>query len=172
MNPISAALSIVPSWVWAILVAALVATTGIQTIRVSDLKAEVARVERAHDNTKLKYAEAARKAEAEARAAEQTLREQVDQLRKVKQDEINALRRDVRNLRGRLSDLPARPASDPGAEAASFGQAPLDCPGPILYRDTAEALVDEAERADVIRLELKACYASWDWARTITGAGQ
>lgn len=170
MNPFTALLSLVPSWVWAALVAALTATTGIQAIRISGLKADVAQEQRAHQDTKLQYAEKARQAEADARQKEFELTEAIDQQRKVKDNEISNLRRDVRNLRDRVSHLATRPASDPGAEAASFGQAPVGCPGPVLYRDTAEALIDEAERADVIRIELKACYAAWDKARDATGS--
>lgn len=170
MNPINAALSLIPAWIWALACAVLMATVGIQAVQISGLETEIAQERLAHKSTRLEYADKARHAEAEARQKEFELAAAIDQQRKVKDDEISNLRRDVRNLRGRLSDLSTRPASDPGAEAASFGQAPVGCPGPVLYRDTAEALVDEAERADVIRIELKACYGAWDKARDATGS--
>ena len=170
MNPINALFGLVPSWVWAALVSVLAATVGIQAVRISGLKADVAQEQLEHKSTRLKYADEARKAEADARQKEFELATAIDQQRKVKDDEISNLRRDVRNLRGRLSDLSTRPTGDSGAPTASFGQAPVGCPGPVLYRDTAEALVDEAERADVIRIELKACYGAWDKARDATGS--
>lgn len=169
MNPVNALLGIVPSWVWALLVTTLTATTGIQAVRISGLKADIATEQNAHSNTKLQYADAARKAEAEARQKEADLNEAIAQQRKAKDNEIASLRIAVRNLRDSVSYLPARPSGDSGAATASFGPAAPGGAGPILYRDTAEALIDEAERADVIRINLKACYAAWDKARHATG---
>lgn len=154
---------------YAIVVALLLAFGVTQELRIGGYKTKVAAEQKAHAETGLKYANAAVAAQREARQKEAELQEFADRLRRTKDAEINSLRIDVRNLRERLSNLPTRPASDPGAATASFGQAPINCPGPILYRDTAEALADEAERADLIRIELKACYSAWDKARQLGG---
>lgn len=169
MTAIAALLEIVPGWVWAILVALLLVLGVTQESRIGIYKTKVAAEQKAHADTKLAYANAAVAAQASARQKEAELQEFADRLRRTKDAEINSLRIDVRNLRERLSNLPTRPAGDPGTATASFGQAPVNCPGPILYRDTAEALADEAERADLIRIELKACYSAWDKARQIVG---
>ena len=168
MIAIAALLDVVPGWVYALIIAALLALGVTQELRVGAYKIQVASEKQSHADTKRQYAEAAAKGQADARRKEQDLQSAIDAQRETKNAEINMLRADVRNLRERLSHLPARPAGDPGAATASFGQAPASCPGPILYLDTAEALADEAERADLIRINLKACYFAWDKARELT----
>jgi hypothetical protein len=168
MTAIAALLDVVPGWIYALIIAALLALGVTQELRVGAYKIQVAHEQQAHADTKMQYAEAAAKGQADARRKEKDLQSAIDRQREAKDAEINMLRTDVRDLRQRLSHLPTRPAGDPGAATASFGQAPASCPGPILYLDTAEALADEAERADLIRINLKACYSAWDQARALT----
>lgn len=168
MTAIAALLNLIPGWVWAIIVASLVALGVTQELRIGAYRIQVAHEQQSHAQTQRQYAEAAAKGEADARKKEKELQDAIDRQRGAKDAEINRLRADVRALRERLSHLPDRPAGDPGAATAGFGQAPVNCPGPILYRDTAEALADEAERADLIRINLQACYAAWEKARELT----
>lgn len=170
MGAIAGLLNLVPSWVYAIVIAALLALGAGQAVHIAALKGSVATERAAHEKTKAEYTAKALAAEHDAREREQDLRSYVEKLKEQKDAQIDSLSADVRDLRKRLSYLPARPAGDPGAENAGFGQAPSGCPGPILYRDTAEALADEAERADVIRFSLKACYAAWDHAKELMDA--
>ena len=167
MTAIAALLDLVPGWIWAIVVAVMLALGVTQSMHVGLLKSQLAGERQAHADTKFKYSEAARVAEVEARKRESDLQAFADQLRKTKDAQIAALRSDVRALRDSLSNLPTRPAGDPGAATAGFGQAAPGCAGPVLYRDTAEALAGEAERADLIRLNLKACYSAWDAAAEV-----
>lgn len=171
MKAIAALLDIIPGWIYAIALSCVLAVCVTQEMRVGAYKARLSAEQKAHADTKLSYANALAAAQAQARATEAEIRGSIDQLRKTKDAQITALRADVRTLRERLSDLSARPAGDTGP-AASFGQAPQGCPGPILYRDTAEALADEAERADLIRINLQACYAAWDAARDSINGSQ
>lgn len=169
MKAILALLDIVPGWLWALICAGLLATTTVQSIHLAAQRVQVAQTQGQIAEIQRQYALAAEQAQAQARQTESDLRAAADKLRSEKDAQIDRLRADVRALRRRLPDLPARPASDPGARDATFGQAPPGSPGPIVYRDTAEALFDEAERADRIRIELKACYAAYDKARELIG---
>lgn len=168
---ITSILGLVPGWVYAIAVAALSLGLVVSNAQLQSAKSDLLAEKLEHSKTKESYAQAARVAEATARQKERDLQLAADENRKAKDAEISALRRDVRNLRDRLSDLPVRPASDTGAPA-SFGKASAGCPGPVVYRDTAEALVDEAERADTVRIALQACYRAYDAARSATGSNQ
>ena len=167
MKAIAALFDLVPGWLWAVALAAVLGLSVTQEVRVAHCKAQLAGEKQAHAETRRQYAEAAAQAQAETRKREQDLRDSIDAQRRAKDVEIKRLRADVLDLRERLSNLPARPAGDSGAKDASFGQAAPGCAGPVLYRDTAEALAAEAERGDLIRIELKACYAAWDKAREL-----
>lgn len=174
MKALLALLDVVPSWVWAALLAVCLATGVAQQLRIAGLKVDVAHQKAqtaaeqgAHAQTRAQYATALAQAQAEARGQEQKLRESMDSLQRSKDREIAKLGADVRDLRGRLSDLPTRPAGSPGAATAAFDPPAQGSDGPILYRDTAQALADEAGRADRIRIELMACYDAWDKAREI-----
>ena len=168
MTAIAAIFNIVPGWVYGIVLALMLAVGVTQELRISTFKVEVAAAKQASATQRLDYEQRARSAEAEARSREFDLHSFIDKLEATKNAEINTLNTDLRTLRKRLSDLPTRPAGDPGAKDASFGQATQGCAGPVLYRDTAEALADEAGRADLIRINLQACYSAWDKASEIT----
>lgn len=155
---------LVPSWVYAAAIAALLVVAGLQRIETANLEVRLATAKKEISEQRESY-QAVLNAEIEkSRAKERTLNDKIAKTQEAKNAEINTLRTDVRDLRGRLSYLSTRPTSTPGGEAATFAQAPAGCPGPVLYRDTAEALADEAERADLIRIELRACYRQWDQA--------
>lgn len=174
MKALLALLDVVPSWLWAAAVAICVATGVAQQVRIAGLnadvayqKAQAAAEKGAHAQTREQYATALAQAQVEARSKEQKLRESMDGLQRSKDREIAKLGADVRDLRDRLSDLPTRPAGSSGAATAAFDPPAQGSDGPILYRDTAQALADEAGRADRIRIELMACYDAWDKAREI-----
>lgn len=158
---------VLPGWVYALIIAALVAMGGVELVHVAALQAEVSTSKAEIDRIVAEASTKALEAERIARSKEQQLRGFTDQLREQTDAQITSLRADVVGLRKRLSYLPARPAGDPAAASAGFGQAAKGCAGPILYRDTAEALADEAARADVMRINLGACYDAWDRAKEI-----
>ncbi len=163
---------VLPGWVYGLIIATLLTISGVQLIHVAALKAELAQSKSEFDRMTSEYIGKALESERVARDKEQQLRGFTDKLREQTDAQINSLTADVTALRKRLSYLPTRPAGDPGSANASFGQAAKGCAGPILYRDTAEALADEAQRADVIRINLGACYDAWDRAKEIMEAGK
>lgn len=166
MRVINALLNSVPGCVYAAIIAVLFGSLSLSIMLLSGAKLQYAKEKAAHEATKARYAESSRLAMQVARESEHQLAKAAEQIRKNKDEEIASLNRTVRDLRDRLSHLSNRPASDPNPPA-SFGTAPEGCPGPVLYRDTAQALADEAERADTIRINLIQCYAQYERAREV-----
>lgn len=177
MKAILSLLDLIPSWVWALMVVCLSATLGASQMHVGVLKHSVNAAKAETAEVKQQFAEyreaqAAQRAkdEAEARKREKDLQTAADQLRNRKDVEIARLRDDVRNLRYGLQYLPTRPAISASPSTAGTGQAGSVCPGPVLYRETGEELVSEAERAETIRLELLRVYELYDRVREKLGA--
>jgi hypothetical protein len=77
----------------------------------------------------------------------------VDQIRKTKDDQINAINNQLVDA---ISELRSRPSR---AQQASNGQG---CTGRSLSAEDAEFLVREAARADEIRAGLESCYRQYD----------
>lgn len=163
MKAITALLDIVPGWMYAIGIAALLALGAGQAMHVSSLKGDVAKAKQATAQVKTEFAEYRAAAETQRaedettqRKREQDLQAQADKLRSVKNAEINRLRADVRDLRYGLQHLPVRlSAGTPsgGASAPSQGGAPGQvCDRGVIYRETAADLAAESERAETIRL--------------------
>jgi len=173
-------LELVPRWVLAALVAVMVVIGFVQTLTISDLRVSLAdnkvvsEALRA-DIEKLQADAAKQRAidEAAARKRERELVQFYDQQEKAKDEQIDRLRADVRNLRSGLQHLPARPSAtgqDVGArdQAAAAQATAQQCDKPVLYREDGSLLVDEAERAETIRLELLRVYELYDKAREVT----
>lgn len=167
---VGAVLDGVPGWLWALAVTALIGTNlvGVSQIaklevRLANAKTQVAEervktgeVKDEFKQYKLDQAEQRIADEADARKRERDLQAQADKLRSQKDAEINRLRTDVRDLRYGLHTLPTRPALSGagGAGAAASGdQAAGQCGAAVLYREDGELLVDEAGRAEEIRIE-------------------
>ena len=81
---------------------------------------------------------------------------QTDQIRKDKNEQINAINA---KLFATLNELRSRPSR---TEAASNGQGFTGRTGLSLFAEDSAFLVGEAARADKLRIELKACYAQYD----------
>lgn len=172
-------LDLVPSWVWAILVAFMVAVGFVQTLTIADLRLSLADSKGVSESLradieKLQGDAAKQRAmdEAAARKRERELVQFYDQQEKAKDEQINRLRADVRNLRGGLRSLPARPSAavqvgSAGSPAPADQATPAKCDGPVIYREDGELLVDEAERAETIRIELNRVYELYDKARAV-----
>lgn len=179
MNAISALCDVVPGWVWALIVAALLATGAAQQMHVATLKAQVHEQKALVANERAKFtgallelSQAKAAAEKDARDREAGLQAAADKLREDKDAQINRLRADVRDLRYGLQYLPSRPSGiviGKTPETSLTGEAGQVCPGPILYRETGEDLVSEAERADTIRIELIRLYDLYDRVREVIG---
>jgi len=91
------------------------------------------------------------------RDKETELQRNMDKLRMEKNNELARLNTTVRSLTASLHSRPERPSAPAVPEVASAGDAGGWCSGPQLYREDAELAISEAERADTIRIALKAC---------------
>lgn len=143
-------LDLVPSWVYAAAIAVLTLALGVNTVRMYRAKAELAQY-------RAEVADNTRKAEAEARAKEQSMRKQADRIiheQTKKQTELAARAADTSaaldSLRNENERLNARPApTDPGAAAiAREARTARELLGACAERYTAvardvEGLVDQ-----------------------------
>ncbi len=170
LKAIGAMLDMVPGWIWALVCAGLLATNAASLSQntklqlavkhekalVADQKTKTAELQSEFDTYKRKQAEQRADDEAAARKRERDLQAAADNMRSQKDAEIKRLRADVRDLRYGLHTLPARPAlsgAGGAGAAASSDQAAGQCGAAILYREDGELLVDEAGRAEEIRIE-------------------
>jgi sRNA-binding protein len=88
------------------------------------------------------------------RTKEAELQANMDKLRTEKNRETAKLQRTVAALTDSLRDRPERPAVPASTSAGDAGRG---CTGAELYREDAELVVAESERAEIIRITLKKC---------------
>jgi len=124
-----------------------------------------AEVQQAWDKEKAEqYAQYA-KAQEEARAKEQELQANADQLRKEKDAEIRNINARANALSNSLQQRQTRPTETSSLpSSSSSGQG--GCTPRQLYRESAEDFVKIAIEADNLRLALKQCYAQYDSIRS------
>ena len=123
-----------------------------------------AEVQQAWDKEKAEqYAQYA-KAQEEARAKEQELQANADQLRKEKDAEIRNITARANALSNSLQQRQTRP-SETSSLPSSSGTRPTSCSGKELYREDGEFLVRVAREADELRSALKQCYTQYEALR-------
>ena len=123
MGALAAAFDLVPGWLYAILVAVLLAVSGTSYVRMKNVQA-------AFSSYKEQVAEATRQAEADARAKERALQEEIGKVAKTAQARESIFNSRLattvvvsRELRDQIAILNARPAAPDTATAACFGEA-------------------------------------------------
>lgn len=164
---------LVPGWIYAAAIAAMLAVGCSYT---SGLKVEIAHAEKAASAIQAQLegerAAAAKRASEESEAArkrEKKLQDEADAARKADQNEI---RRIAAQRDRALDELRKRPSRHTGAATTGVpanpgpGSAPAGCTGAQLYREDGEFLVRESARAEIVRKALKSCYAAVDRARS------
>ena len=157
-------LRMVPAPVWVVAVLILSSLCAWQEIRIAGYRVEAEAAEMKLAKTQIQFNRERMDAIQATRAHETALQAAADKARIQRDDQINRLRADVRSLRDRVQYLPARPAEP---QASSAGEVARECDGPVLYREVGQELVNEAERADTIRIELLRVYQLWDEARQL-----
>jgi len=164
---INAALGLVPGWVWAATVAALLATncaTGYQRDsarqQLDGLRLQVAEAEQQRSET-------ARLAEAGYRARERTHAASIQATTQKAAHEKRLLAADLQRTLASLHNRPERPAAAGGAVPESAAGA-VACTGASLFAPDARFLVGRAAQADELRAELRECQAAYDAAVTLT----
>ena len=158
MTAIFGLLNILPGWLWAVITAGALATSCVQTTRVSMVKSELSTL-------KAQHAEAARAAEASARSKEQAAAATIAQTEKEARDAQKRLSADLAVALDSLRKRPARPSG--GDVPASAGN-PVGCTGASLFAEDASAALREAARADLVRTELARCQAAYNEAVKLT----
>lgn len=139
--------------------------------KLAKVSLELSRERQEFANAYAQASESYAQLEAQFRATEQRLQAQAAQARRERDAQVAAARLAADSLRDRLrvyTDAPIA-AGDYSLTASAAAARPF-APGSVgaLIRDqasgTAGRLIDEAERADTIRLELMRCYAVYDAA--------
>ncbi|HEV6964631.1 MAG TPA: hypothetical protein VK305_04385 [Roseateles sp.] len=144
----------------------LAALLGWQTVRLSDEQAAHAKTHLACEAGKRQAADQLAALTADARRKENDLRAAADNTRRKSDEAIAAIARQRDAIAQRLrnqakpaaAQLPGAPAPAGAEEVAPRGDGP-ELPGPI------RAGLDEAARAEVIRVELLGCYEAYDAAQ-------
>lgn len=142
-----------------LMLAAAVLTNCNTSRRLDQSKLEMA-------ETRERYAEAARMAEAAIRNAERTHTEEISAIQQKADHEKSVLAADVARLTDSLRNRPERPAAGSPVPTSPADQ--VACTGARLYREDATAALREAARADSIRLQLDACQKAFDSAVKLT----
>lgn len=137
-----------------VLCGVLLALLGVQQVCIDHAHAEVA-------SLREQYAEAARKAEADARATEHKWQEQANETTKAKDEQILNINARLDDALGELRNRPSRPTGDvPSTSSTSKGAT-----GAGIYAEDAAVVIREAARADRLRSALAACYSQYDSLR-------
>ena len=111
------------------------------------------------------HAEAARAAEASARAKEQAAATTLATIEQKASDEKKRLSADLAAAYRELRNRPERPSG--GDVSKSTGNS-LGCTGAGLFAEDAGAALREAARADSVRLQLEACRKAYESAVKLT----
>jgi hypothetical protein len=123
-----------------------------------------AEVQQAWDKEKAEqYAQYA-KAQEEARAKEQALQANADQLRKEKDAEIRNITARATALSNSLQQRQTRP-TETSSLSSSSGARSSGCTARELFREDAEVAVRFAREADELRTALTQCYAQYEALR-------
>lgn len=158
---------VVPSWLWCCACGVLLVGLSLTSHRLDAERL-------AHQTTKTDHAIQVAAAESERlalseqyRAAEQSLQATINQTRKDADAKITTARATADGLRERLRKYTTTSYGlmPPAGGLAGTGQAPGINHSTVVLGTLGAEDVSEAERAEVIRLDLLACYASYDAAR-------
>jgi hypothetical protein len=154
-------MKLIPTWVYAVVFAALLAAIGVQTVRVAGLKTDIANMKATHAGALAKQSDQRAENERIARDKERKLTQDAANFAQEKQDEINRIESERDAALASLRNRPERPTAVTG----SLPGAPADCKGATgaeLFRSDAEFLTREAARADKLRTALDQCYRQYD----------
>lgn len=165
----SALFALVPRWVYAAIIATLAATSCKLTVDLGSVKLELEKAKVAHQFERANAAVVLAQAQYRARQAEQNLVEATVQIREETHAQLAASTAAADDLRRRLRASAANAATAAlvsGAAQAAATQPPgaVDV-GAQLPERAGSDLVSLAERADVLRAELNACYRTYEAAR-------
>lgn len=154
MTAILGLFKLIPSWLYAAVIAGLLATNCTTLHRLDTAKLDLS-------DLKAQHAEAARTAEASARAKEQAAAETLATIEQKARNDQKRLSADLAAALRELRDRPERPS---GGDVSKSPANPVGCTGAQLYKPDAAFLVGESARADGLRIALARCQAAYDEA--------
>lgn len=158
MSALLGLFKLIPSWLYAAVIAGLLATNCATLHRLDTAKLDLA-------DLKAKHAEAARAAEASARAKEQAAAETLATIEQKARNDQKRLSADLAAALRELRDRPERPS---GSDLSKGAANPVGCTGAQLYKPDAAFLIGESSRADGLRIALARCQAAYDQAVKLT----
>jgi hypothetical protein len=158
MTAVLGLFKLIPSWLYAVAIAGLLATNCTTMHRLDAAKLDLS-------DLKAQYAEAARAAEASARAKEQAAATTLATIEQKARDEQKRLSADLAAAHRELRNRPERPGSGDVPKSPAGG---VGCTGAGLFKPDAEFLVGHAARANKLRIDLAACQARYDAAVKLT----
>lgn len=146
---------------------------GKQVLKVQALRVELADLKASHAEDARKQATAYAKLQSDSRKTERELQGQINRIEGERDDQIASATVAASELLKRLRAAQTGTATAPagGASAATGATAFAQGSHGAVLRGEAEALVREAERADILRAGLAACYAAFDKARAALKGG-
>lgn len=158
MSALLGLFGLIPGWLYAAAIAALMATNCTTLHRLDSAKVELS-------DLKAQHAEAARSAEASARSKEQAAAATLAQTEKEARDAQKRLSADLAVALDSLRKRPKRPS---GGDVPKSAGNDVACTGASLHAEDAEFSIREAARADGLRLQLETCKAKYDQAVKLT----
>lgn len=158
MSAILGLFNLLPGWLYAALLAAAMATNCTTMHRLDSAKLDLS-------DLKAQHAEAARAAEASARAKEQAAATTLATVEKDSRDAQKRLSADLAAAHRELRNRPERPS---GGDVSKGPGNSLGCTGAGLFAEDAGAALREAARADSVRLQLEACRKAYESAVKLT----
>lgn len=158
MTAILGLFKFIPSWLYAAAIAGLLATNCTTLHRLDTAKLDLSDI-------KAQHAEAARAAEASARAKEQAAATTLATIEQKASNEQKRLSADLAAAHRELRNRPERPR---GGDVSKSPSNSLGCTGAGLFAEDAGVALREAARADSVRLQLEACQAKYDAAVKLT----
>jgi len=165
---LNAALGLVPSWVYAAAVAALVATNCTTTLRLEQTRAVAAQAKADQARAEQQRAETARQAEADARERERSHAQALQTITQKAAHEKATLDRRAAALADSLRNRPERATGAAGGAVPEGGTDAVGCTGAGLARPDGEFLVRYAADAARLQSDFQTCQAALDAAVKLT----
>ena len=144
--------------------AAAMGLAGVQTIRLANAETRFAEYEAYVAKTNRERVEAFAVDLSAARAAETKLRDQIDDNKRKKDEELAAINGRLRVALDGLRNRPTERSAATGFATNPAGN-PEGATGAQLSKPDGQFLAGEAARADTLRAALAGCYRDYDAAR-------
>lgn len=166
-------LGLVPSWLYAAVIAALLGVYAIQwttsTTKIAQLKTEVAAEQKKHSDYVTEQTRLNKEATDKARERELELQAAADKERTESSVQINRLSAQRDAALAELRKRPRRPAAaaNPAGVPAAAGPGPeaRGCTASELYREDAEAAFGISADAEKLRIEFNRIWSLYQRAR-------